>query len=107
MRVTTEIRISEVEIISTFTSASASARKKVALTPGLDLMPAPTSDSLATSSSLARLANRILSWESSSACIARPRSPLGQVNVTSVKWVLASLTFCTMRSIFTPALASA
>jgi hypothetical protein len=42
----TEIRISDVEIISTLTPASASAEKKIAATPGCERMPAPTSDSL-------------------------------------------------------------
>jgi hypothetical protein len=45
-RVTTEMRISEVEIISMLMSASASARKSFAEMPGLVRMPAPTSDSL-------------------------------------------------------------
>ena len=43
---TTEMRISEVEIISMLTPASASAAKNVAATPGCERMPAPTSDTL-------------------------------------------------------------
>ena len=43
---TTEIRISDVEIISMFTPASASAAKNFADTPGCERMPAPTSDTL-------------------------------------------------------------
>ena len=45
-RQTTEIRISEVEIISMLTPASASAAKNVAVTPGCERMPAPTSETL-------------------------------------------------------------
>ena len=45
-RVTTEMRISEVEIISMLTPALASALKNVAETPGCERMPAPTSESL-------------------------------------------------------------
>ena len=45
-RQTTEMRISDVEIISTLTPASASAVKNVADTPGCERMPAPISDSL-------------------------------------------------------------
>src|SRR6202035_3041398 len=48
---TTEILISEVEIISMLTAASASAPKKVALTPGWERMPAPISDTLPIRSS--------------------------------------------------------
>src|SRR6185437_10437936 len=48
---TTEIRISDVEIISMLTPASASAPKNVALTPGLDRMPAPTREILPIRSS--------------------------------------------------------
>ena len=48
---TTEILISEVEIISMFTPPSASALKKVALTPGCDRIPAPTRDTLPIRSS--------------------------------------------------------
>ena len=45
-RVTTETRISEVEIISMLMPASASAWNSVAETPGCDRIPAPISDSL-------------------------------------------------------------
>ena len=48
--VITEIRISDVEIVSMFTPAEDSASKKVNETPGLVFMPAPTSDSLPTDS---------------------------------------------------------
>ena len=48
---TTEIRISDVEIISMLTPASASAPKNVALTPGLDRIPAPTREILPIRSS--------------------------------------------------------
>ncbi len=50
-RQTTEMRISDVEIISTLMPASASAVKKRAETPGCERMPAPISDSLPTWSS--------------------------------------------------------
>ena len=43
---TTEIRISEVLIISMLTPASASAAKNVALTPGWLRIPAPISETL-------------------------------------------------------------
>ncbi len=50
-RVTTEMRISEVEISSMFTPAFDSASKNVAVTPGFVFMPAPTSEILAIWSS--------------------------------------------------------
>ncbi len=40
------MRISEVEIISMLTPASASASQKVAETPGCERMPAPISETL-------------------------------------------------------------
>ena len=43
---TTEMRISEVEISSMFTPASDSAWKKEAVTPGLVFIPAPTREIL-------------------------------------------------------------
>ena len=45
-RVTTEMRISEVEIISMLIPAAESAAKSCAETPGCERMPAPTSESL-------------------------------------------------------------
>ena len=45
------MRISEVEIISIFTPASAMAAKKVAVTPGCERIPAPISESFPTVSS--------------------------------------------------------
>ncbi len=50
-RVTTEIRISEVEISSMLTPASESASKKVAVTPGFERIPAPTREILPIASS--------------------------------------------------------
>jgi hypothetical protein len=47
----TEIRISEVEIISMLTPAAASAVKNFALTPGCVRIPAPISDTLPIRSS--------------------------------------------------------
>jgi hypothetical protein len=49
--VTTEIRISDVLICSALTPAAARASKNVALTPGCDFMPAPTSETLPMCSS--------------------------------------------------------
>ena len=43
---TTEIRISEVEIISMFTPEEASAEKNFAVMPGCERMPAPMSETL-------------------------------------------------------------
>ena len=43
---TTEMRISEVEIISMFTPAEARAAKNFAVMPGCERMPAPMSDTL-------------------------------------------------------------
>ena len=43
---TTEMRISEVEIISMFTPASANAEKNFAVTPGWDRMPTPITETL-------------------------------------------------------------
>src|SRR5690606_20010866 len=51
-RVTTETRMSEVEIISILIPASRKAAKNFALTPDEDRMPAPTSDSLPIASSV-------------------------------------------------------
>ena len=42
----TEMRISEVEIISMLTPAAASAEKNFAVTPGCERMPAPISETL-------------------------------------------------------------
>ena len=42
----TEMRISEVEIISMFTPAEARAAKNRAVMPGCDRMPAPIRDTL-------------------------------------------------------------
>ena len=42
----TEIRISEVEIISMLTPAEASAAKNFAVMPGCERMPAPISETL-------------------------------------------------------------
>ena len=50
-RITQEMRMVEVEIISMLTPASARASNMAAATPGLDFMPAPTSDTLAMSGS--------------------------------------------------------
>src|SRR5262249_1278304 len=50
-RHTTDTRISDVEIISMLTPASARAAKNLAATPGWDLIPAPMSDTLPTWSS--------------------------------------------------------
>ena len=44
--ITTEILISDVEIISMFTPASASAEKNFADTPGCERMPTPITDTL-------------------------------------------------------------
>ena len=48
---TLQVRGTEVEIISMFTPASASAPKKVAVTPGWERMPAPISETLPMRSS--------------------------------------------------------
>src|SRR5699024_6977667 len=45
-RVTTLMRISEVEMRSMLTSSSLRARNSVAVTPGFERMPSPTTDSL-------------------------------------------------------------
>ena len=47
-RTSTEMRISEVVMMSMLTPASASASQKVAVTPGCDRIPAPISESLPT-----------------------------------------------------------
>src|SRR5699024_2756412 len=49
--ISTEIRISEVLMISIFTPAAASASQNCAVTPGWERIPAPTRDTLPTSSS--------------------------------------------------------
>src|SRR5690606_37714871 len=50
-RMTQEMRIVDVEIISTLMFAVANAWNTLAATPGCDFIPAPTSDTLAISSS--------------------------------------------------------
>ena len=51
-RITQEMRIDDVEIISMLMPSAASASNMSAATPGLLLIPAPTSESLAIASSV-------------------------------------------------------
>src|SRR5207248_1653126 len=56
-RHTTEIRISDVEMISMLTPAADSASQNVAVTPGCDRIPAPTNEILPTCSSYSSFSN--------------------------------------------------
>jgi hypothetical protein len=94
------MRIVEVEIISMLTPASASASNIAAATPGLDFMPAPTSETLAMPGSATTSAAPTSSLSPSSTAMAPVRSVLGTVNEMSV--VPPCETFWTIMSTFTP-----
>ena len=104
-RITHEIRIDDVEIISMFTPSAASASNMSAATPGFDLIPAPTSESLAMPSSVSyRTAPTSVTIPESTAS-TRGRSARGSVNERSVRpsWE----TFCTIMSTWIPSAAIA
>ena len=95
---TTEIRISDVEMSWMFTSASARALKNVAATPGVVRMPTPTMDTLPTLSSDRVFENPMDSRAAARASRALVRSPCGTVNVMAVVssetdwfWVMVSM----------------
>ena len=100
------MRISDVEMSSTFTPASASARKKVAETPGCERIPAPTNEILPMPGSYSRDSKPISALRASRAAITRSPSALGSVNVMSVRCVAAAETFCTIMSMLTCASAT-
>src|SRR3954447_5968399 len=103
----TEIRISEVEIISMFTPAAASAEKNRAVIPGCERMPAPISETLPIWSSYSSESYPTSSLIRDSAVIALCPSSRGSVNEISVRFVEAAETFCTTMSRLTCASASA
>ena len=105
-RVTTEIRISDVEIISMLIPASDSAANSRADTPGCDFMPAPIRDSLPMVSSYCSDVKPMSGWCSVRAVVAAAPSLAGSVNEMSVRPVAAAETFCTIMSRFTPAAAT-
>src|SRR5262245_2513604 len=102
----TEILISEVEISSMFTPASASAEKKRAVTPGWVRIPAPISETLPTWSSYWRPSKPISSWMSERTAIAVGPSSLGKVKEISVRPVEAADTFWTIMSMLISASAT-
>jgi len=99
-RITHEMRMVEVEIISMLTPALARASNMAAATPGLDFIPAPTSDTLAMSESATTSAAPTSSCRPRSTSMARLRSALGTVKEMSV--VPPWETFWTIMSTFTP-----
>ena len=101
------MRISEVEIISMLTPASASAWKNVAVMPGEERMPAPTMETLPTLSSYCRRSKPISSLSRARAVMAVWPSARGSVNEMSVSAVAAAETFCTIMSMLIWASASA
>ena len=105
---TTEMRISEVEIISTLTPASASASKNFAETPGCERMPAPIRETLPIWSSYCSDSKPTASLsllERGHRGLAP--SVLGSVKEMSVRPVAAAETFCTIMSMLISASASA
>ena len=105
-RVTTEIRISDVEIISMLMPASDSAANSRAETPGCDFMPAPISESLPMVSSYCSDAKPMSGWCSVRADMPAAPSVAGSVKEMSVRPVAATDTFCTIMSMLTPAAAT-
>lgn len=101
-----EIRISEVEIISMFTPASASAPKNLAVTPGCERMPAPTRETLPIWSSYSSDSKATWFWIFFSAVRAVWLSLAGSVKEMSVRPVAAADTFCTIMSMLISASAS-
>ena len=93
-RVTTEMRISLVEIISMLMPASYRASKSRADTPAADRIALPTSESLPIWSSYCREVKPMASCEFDSAVSARSPSDFGRVNEMSVR-PSAPETFCT------------
>ena len=100
------MRISEVEIISMLTPASARAVKNVALMPGALRMPAPMTETLPTLSSYWRRSKPIASLALVSASTALAPSERGRVNEMSVRPVAAAEMFCTIMSMLIEASAS-
>jgi hypothetical protein len=105
-RQTTEMRISDVLIASALMPALDSASKNVAVTPGWDFMPAPTSETLPMCSSDSSCSKPTCACVLASAAIASGRSLLGSVKEMSVRSV-APDTFCTIMSMLTSASATA
>ena len=93
-----EIRISEVFIISMFTSASARDSQNVAVTPGWVRMPAPTRVTLPTCSSKMTSSWPTSACTAASASTAFGPSLTGSVNVTSVLPVFRCEMFCSTMS---------
>ena len=100
------MRISDVEIISMLTPASAIAAKNVAVTPGCERMPAPISDTFPIWSSKSSDSNPMRDWIFVSALSAVWASAVGSVNEMSVRPVAAAETFWTIMSMLISASAS-
>ena len=106
-RITHEILIGEVEIISMLMPASPSTVKHLAATPGWLFIPAPTSDTCAIAGSVTIRPKPSSSWIFSSCSRAVMRSSRGTVNDMSAPWPSVSGSFWMMRSTLTAAAASA
>src|SRR5690606_153856 len=96
--ISTEIRISEVLIISMLIPALAIASQTVAGTPGCERMPPPTSDTLPTWSSYSTASKPTSSLMRSSAATADGPLSLDKVKVMSVTPEEVRETFCSTMS---------
>src|SRR5690606_15235126 len=105
-RQSTEMRISEVFIVSMLIPALDSASQNVAVTPGCERIPAPTSETFPTSSSCRTSPNPISGWAAFSASTARGPSVRGSVNVMSVRRSELRLMFCSTMSMLISASAT-
>ena len=100
----TEIRIVDVEIIWMFTPSSASTRNILAAMPGDDFMPAPTSDTLAMSSSCVTALAPI---SSETRCTIDSDWAMSAIGIVKLMSVVPSVdVFWTIMSTFTFAAAS-
>src|SRR5262249_11792892 len=84
LRITQEIRIGDVEIISMLIPSPASTSNMSAATPGCVFMPAPTSESLAIPSSMLNPTAPMSRASASSTASSRGKSASGAVNDMSV-----------------------
>src|SRR4051794_273980 len=100
-RTTHETRIDDVEMISMFTFASASASNMSAATPGWLFIPAPINETFAMSGSHVTPAAPMSPASSPRIRSATGTSSFGSVNEMSV--CPAAETFCTIMSTLTPA----
>jgi hypothetical protein len=105
-RQSTDIRISEVFMVSMLIPALESASQNVAVTPGCERMPAPTSDTFPTSASCSTSAKPTSGCTAVSAATARGPSARVSVNVMSVRLSELRLMFCSTMSMLISASAT-